>query len=450
MNRLLIYNIGHLVTMDAGRTLLRDAWISCRDGFIQEIGTGKAPELPDTERLDAHGGIALPGLINTHHHMYQNLARAYTPIANEGLLTWLAGHNHLWKNLTPEHLRVAAQVAMAELMLTGCTTTTDHHYVFPRGTTHLLDAEYEAAQLMGIRFHGCRGSMDVASEITPEILVQTTDEILKDSQRLYEKWHDPRKGSLSRLALAPCSLFSVTADLLQESARQAREWGLRLHTHCAETREEDALVLQLFGSRPLDYLRRLDWEGDHVWFAHGIHFNDAEVAVLNKYRMGVAHCPCSNMRLGSGICRVNDLRRGGSPVSIGVDGSASNDSGHMLNEVRQTLLLTRVLHGAGALTVEQALEMATLDGARNLGRTEDIGSLEAGKCADVAIFPATTLFSSGAENKIHSLLLCHAREVDHLVVHGKVRVTAGQLVGIDLPRLLEKHAALARNLHESA
>jgi 8-oxoguanine deaminase len=396
--------------------------------------------------VDAKGGVAIPGLINTHHHMFQNLARAYTPISNLPLLPWLMGHMPLWRTFTPEDLFVAAQVAMAELMLTGCTTTSDHHYVFPKGTTKILDAEFHAAESLGIRFTGCRGSLNVASELIPDWAIQSTDEIMEDSQRLFDKFHDAKPGSFAQLAVAPCTVFSATRDLWQETARFAAKNGIGMHTHCGETVPENERALQEFGKRPLTYLSELGWNSDRLWLAHGIHFNDDEVKHINRHKMGVAHCPCSNMRLGSGVCRVNDLRCGGSAVSLGVDGSASNDSGHMLNEVRQALLLTRVVHGAESITPEQALEMGTLDGARNLGRAQDLGSLEIGKCADVAVFPAVDLFSSGAENKVHSLVLCHARNVDTLLIHGKVRVKDGQIPGLDMAALIEKHEATAKRL----
>jgi 8-oxoguanine deaminase len=333
-------------------------------------------------------------------------------------------------------------------MLSGCTTTSDHHYVFPRGIPNLMDAEFEAAEAMGIRFHGCRGCMDIPSEFDPPTLIQTTDEILNDYQRVLERWHDPSPGSMRQVAFAPSGILCSTPDLLRETARMGQKYKIRLHIHCGETKEEQQRSLAKFGSRPLQYLAEAGWSEDNVWLAHGIHFDDKEVGFLNQHGIGIAHCPCSNMRLGSGVCRVTELRGGGSPVSLGVDGSASNDSGHMLNEVRQALLLNRVIYGASSMRVEEALEMATLEGARNLGRSNEIGSVEVGKCADLAIFPANDLFSNGAENVVHSLVLCFPRKVETLVINGKVRVRDGELLGTDLPDLLRCHAAAANRLHQ--
>ena len=443
---LVIKNCGHLVTMDTGRRVWRDAWIVARDGFIAELGVGTPPMIEGAEIVDAHGGIVLPGLVNTHHHMYQNLARAYSPIANLPLLPWLAGLTPLWRTFTADDLHTATLVAMAELMLTGCTTTSDHHYMFPRGAGDLIDAQFAAAAQLGMRFHGARGSMDTASELIPEWAVQPLEIILADSERLAAKYHDARRGAMTRVVLAPCAMTSASVVLYRESAAIARRHGLHLHTHCAETVAENDLAAANHGERPLPFLEKIGWAGERVWFAHGIHFNDEEVAHLGRHRMGVAHCPCSNMRLGSGVCRVHDLQRAGASVGLGVDGSASNDSGHMLNEVRQALLLARVAHGAGAMTVEEALTLATRGGAQCLGRAADVGSLEVGKCVDVAIFPADDLFSSGAENPVDGLVLCFPRQVETLIVNGVVRVREGRIVGLELPTLLEKHRKIARRI----
>ena len=447
--RLLIRNIGHLVTMDPKRRVLRNAWVFAEGGFIRALGTGAPPRVRGAERMDARGGIATPGFINTHHHMFQNLARAFGPISNLPLLPWLAGHMPLWRGFTPEALAVATRVACAELMLSGCTMTSDHHYLFPRdGSRVMLDSGFEAAAAMGIRYVGCRGSVNQVSEIMPEWATQELDTILADCDRLAGLYHQTGPGAMAHVAFAPCTVFGCSGELYRETAKLARHHKVRLHTHCGETIPENRDAVERLGSRPFAYMARHEWEGDDVWLAHGIHFNNREVAHLGRTRTGVAHCPCSNMRLGSGVCRVNDLRQAGSPVSLGVDGSASNDSGHMMNEVRQALLLTRVIHGAESMTPMQALEMATLDGARNLGRSADLGSLETGKCADLAIFPAEDLFSSAAENPVDGLVLCHARNVDFLVVHGRVRVADGQLVDVDLPRLLAQHGRVARRIHQ--
>lgn len=446
-----IENIGWMVTLNPGREILRDSWIEAEDGWIRRIGVGPGRQSGDVEVVNARGGIATPGLINTHHHMFQNLARALRPISNLPLLPWLTGHMPLWRRFTPEELYLATQVAFAELMLTGCTLSSDHHYIFPKdGATDLLDAGFEAAEALGVRYVGCRGSVNQPSEIMPEWACQSIDDILSDCERLANRWHDSAPGAMRQVALAPCTVFGCSGDLYRETARLARKRGMRLHTHCGETAPENEEAVARLGVRPLPYMARHEWEGDDIWVAHGIHFNDAEVAHLTRRGMGIAHCPVSNMRLGSGVCRVNDLRRGGSPVSLGVDGSASNDSGHMLNEVRLALLLSRAIHGAGAVTPEEALEMATLEGARNLGRHRDLGSIEPGKCCDVAIFPAEDLFSNGAHDPVHSLVLCHPRPCDTLIVHGKVRVSSGVLVGVDLESLRHAHRSAARRIQQNA
>lgn len=447
--RLLLKNIGHLVTMDPQRRVLRDAWLLAENGFIVSLGTGKPPAAGGAKVVNAHGGIATPGMINTHHHMFQNLARAFEPISNLPLLPWLAGHMPLWRNFSPDDLFVATQVAAAELMLSGCTMTSDHHYLFPRdGSGEMLDAGFHAAAAMGIRYVGCRGSVNEPSTIMPEWATQDLDVILADCQRLHDKFHQSGRGAMAHIAFAPCTVFGCSGEHYRESARLARSLKVRLHTHCGETVPENKDAVERLGARPFAYMAKHGWEGDDVWLAHGIHFNDRDVAHLTRTKTGIAHCPCSNMRLGSGVCRVNDLRQGGSAVSLGVDGSASNDSGHMLNEARLALLLTRVVHGAESLTPEQSLEMTTLEGARNLGRTADLGSLEPGKCADLAVFPLEDLFSNGAHNPVHGLILCHARNVDTLIVQGEVRVSEGELVGVDMKKLLTKHRKTARRFHD--
>ena len=442
---LLLRHCCRLITMDGAGRVLPDGWLVARGGFIESLGSGAPPEVPGAEVVDAGGGIALPGLVNTHHHMYQNLARAYTPVASLPLLPWLAGLTPLWRTLTADDLHTATLVAMVELMLTGCTTSSDHHYVFPSGAGPLIDAQFAAAAELGLRFHGARGSMDTASDLIPSWAVQGLDEILRDSERLADRYHDGARGAMTRLVLAPCAMTSASADLYRESAALARRRGLQLHTHCAETVAENDLAVARFGARPLQRLEDLGWDDGRVWLAHGIHFDAAEIGRLGRRRIGVAHCPCSNMRLGSGCCPVSALQAAGAPVGLGVDGSASNDSGHMLNEARQALLLARVFRGAGAMTPAEALALATTGGARVLGR-DDLGSLEPGKCADVAILPQDDLFSSGAENPVDALVLCFPRRVRTLIVHGVVRVRDGAIPGLDLAALLSRHARIARRI----
>lgn len=416
--------------------------------MITGVGAGEVPPFVYDRVIDARGKVMLPGFINTHHHLYQTLTRAYPPALDSELFEWLVRLYPVWAKIDEEAVRYGALVGMAELLLSGCTTTTDHLYLFPRGQHRLIDAEIEAAREIGIRFHPTRGSMSLSEKdggLPPDSVVQSPDEILRDSERLIETYHDVKPGAMIRIALAPCSPFSVTPALMRETASLARAKGVRLHTHLAETRDEERYCLEKFGMRPVDYLEESGWMTAEVWLAHGIHFNDAEVARLGAHRVGVAHCPSSNMRLGSGACRVKDLQSAGSPVGLGVDGSASNDASHMLAEVRQALLLTRLIHGAHGMKMLEALALATVGGAGCLGR-EDIGQLAPGKAADVALFSLEEIGYSGAGDPLAALLLCHPTRVDTLIVNGRVVVEEGRLTTIELRPIIERHRSIARRM----
>ena len=432
--------------MDAAKRVLHGGFIYAENGEIRRIGSGAA-RLPKADRvIDGRYAVALPGLVNTHHHLYQTLTRAYAPAADAELFDWLRTLYPIWARVDEECVHVAALAGMAELLLSGCTTTSDHHYLFPRGRADLIDAQIEAARRIGMRFHPTRGSMSVGRSkggLPPDSVVQNEERILQDCERLIAKYHDAAPGSMLRLALAPCSPFSVSPELMRASADMARRHGVRLHTHLAETRDEDAYCLSRFGKRPLDLLEEVGWLGADTWLAHGVHFNRGEVKRLGRAGVGIAHCPTSNMRLGSGIAPVPALRRAGCPVGLGVDGSASNDSSHMLAEARQALLLQRVRYGAAALTVHDALRMATVEGARCLGR-EDIGSLEPGKRADVAMFDFRGVGYSGAGDPMSALLLCAPAQVDTLVVEGRVVVEGGELQTVSLDSILAHRRLSAR------
>jgi 8-oxoguanine deaminase len=378
----------------------------------------------------------------------QTLTRAVSSAADAELFDWLRTLYPLWARLNEESMHTAALVGMAELMLSGCTTTTDHHYLFPRGQTKLIDAEIEAARRIGIRFHPTRGSMSVGESkggLPPDSVVQSEEQILTDSERLIRKYHDPAPGSMLRIALAPCSPFNVSPQLMRATADLARRHGVRLHTHLAETHDEEAYCLAHFGKRPLDFFSDVGWLHGDAWIAHGVHFNRREVARLGRAGVGIAHCPSSNMRLGSGIAPALALRRAGCPVGLGVDGSASNDSSHMLAEARQALLLNRLAHGASAIGVREALRMATVEGARCLGR-DDIGSLEPGKRADAALFDLRALGYSGAENPLDALLLCAPAAVETLIVDGRVVVENGELRTLALQPVLKRHRRMAAEM----
>jgi cytosine/adenosine deaminase-related metal-dependent hydrolase len=445
---LLIRDIHTLVTMDARGTILRGAFLYAEGGEIRRVGTRVPAGLRARRTIRAPYAIAIPGLVNTHHHFYQTLTRACRAAADVELFDWLKILYPLWARLDEEALHVAALAGMAELMLSGCTTTADHHYVFPRGREKMIDAEIEAARRIGIRFHPTRGSMSVGRSrggLPPDSVVQSEDRILSDCERVIAKYHDPGPGSMLRLALAPCSPFSVSEGLMRETAELAARRGVRLHTHLAETRDEDAYCLTRYGRRPLDLLSDSGWLGDATWLAHGIWFKPREVARLGRAGVGVAHCPTSNMRLGSGIAPVLALRRAGSPVGLGVDGSASNDSSHMLAEARQALLLNRLAHGAAALDVRGALRMATAEGARCLGR-DDIGTLEPGKRADVALFDLREAGYSGATDAVSALLLCAPAAVETLVIEGRVVVEDRALQTVRMGPVLKRHARMAARL----
>jgi len=386
MTTLLVKNAQLLVTMDDHRREISDGGLFIRDGFIEQVGeTRDLPQQAD-ELVDLSHHLVLPGLINTHHHFYQTLTRAVPAAQNANLFNWLATLYPIWARMTPEDIRISTQTALAELALSGCTTASDHLYLFPNGSK--LDDEIEAAQAVGIRLQASRGSMSLGQSkggLPPDSVVDSEEDILVDSERLIQRYHDPKPGAMVQIVLAPCSPFSVTGDLMKQSAALARKYGVHLHTHLAETQDEEQFTLQTFGYRPVAYMQSVDWVGNDVWFAHSVHVSHEEIEVYAHEGCGVAHCPSSNMRLASGIAPLREMMQAGVKVGLGVDGSASNDGSHLLAEARQAMLLARLkagLEGASLsstgselLTARQALELATRGGAAVLGR-KDIGSLE--------------------------------------------------------------------------
>ncbi len=445
MPTLLARNAAVLVTLEGQRRELAGGSLFIRDVWIEQIGL--AHELPATadEVLDLTGHVVFPGLVNTHHHLYQTLTRAVPAAQDANLFQWLTTLYPIWANLTPEAVYVSALTGLAELALSGCTTAFDHLYIYPNGAR--LDDEIRAAQEIGLRFHASRGSMSLGESqggLPPDRVVETEPFILKDTQRLIEQYHDASPGALLRLVVAPCSPFSVTADLMRESAALARSMGVRLHTHLAETLDEEQFCLEKFGHRPVAYMETLDWVGDDVWYAHSVHVNDAEIGLYAQTGCGVAHCPSSNMRLASGIAPVTKYRAAGVKLGLGVDGSSSNDGSHLLAEARQAMLLARVLGDPGALTARQALELATLGGAAVLGR-DDIGSLAPGKCGDFFALDLNRLAYAGAlHDPVAAVLFCAPQTVDYSVVHGRVIVRDGRLTTVDTGPLVERHNRLAR------
>ena len=443
MTTLLVKNFDLLITMNPGRDQIAGGGLFVRDNAIEQVGaTSDLPATADTV-IDARGMVVLPGLVNTHHHLYQTLTRCLAQ--DDGLFGWLTTLYPIWARMNAEAVYVSAKVGLAELLLSGCTTSSDHLYLYPNGSR--IDDEIRAAQELGIRFHATRGSMSLGESqggLPPDSVVESEADILKDSQRAIEIFHQPQRHSMVRVALAPCSPFSVTPDLMRESAAMARSYGVRLHTHLAETLDEEQFCLETFGQRPVDYVESLGWTGNDVWHAHCVHMSEREIALFARTSTGVAHCPNSNMRLGSGIAPVVAWREAGVPAGLGVDGSASNDSSHMLAEARQAMLLQRVRGGAGAMSAQGALELATLGGAAVLGR-DDIGALVPGMAADFIAYRQDRLEFTGAQHDpLAALVFCTPVNVDLSVVNGQVRVKDGRIVDLDLPSLIQRHNAISR------
>ncbi len=439
---LLVKNADVLVTMDGARRELKGGSLLVEGGVITSVG----PELPADEVLDATGCVVTPGLVNTHHHLYQSLTRVVPGGQDALLFGWLQTLYPIWARMRPEHMKVSAQIGLAELALSGCTMSSDHLYLYPNGVT--LEDTIEAAQSLGMRFHPTRGSMSIGESdggLPPDSLVEREADILEDSIRLIDQWHDASDGSMLRIGLAPCSPFSVSRELMRDSALLAREKGVMLHTHLAENDEDIAYSLEKFGCRPGEYARDLGWVGEDVWHAHCVKLDVNEIDLFAATGTGVAHCPCSNCRLGSGIAPVRQMRDAGVKVGLGVDGSASNDAGDMISEARQAMLLQRVQNGADAFSAREALELATLGGAQVLGRP-DCGALEVGKRADFAVWDVRTLANAGAWDPVAALVLCGPQRVRDLYVEGRAVVREGQIARLDMPLVAERARGLAAGL----
>ena len=445
MSRLLVRN-ARLVTMDASRREI-DGDVLIEGGVITAVGALAGTAAAEgAEVLDATGCVVTPGLVNTHHHLYQTLTRA-VPAGQDALLFgWLKALYPIWARYRPEDMFVSAQLGLAELALSGCTMSSDHLYLYPNGSR--LEDTIEAARTIGIRFHPTRGAMSVgesAGGLPPDSVVEAEPAILADMVRVVDAFHDRSPGAMVRVGLAPCSPFSVSTGLMKDAAELARDKGVMLHTHLAENDEDIAYSLSQFGCRPGQYAEELGWTGDHVWHAHCVKLDAAEIDLFARSRTGVAHCPCSNCRLGSGIAPVREMRDAGVPVALGVDGSASNDAGHLLAEARMALLVQRVRAGADAMSARETLEIATLGGATVLGRAAELGSIEVGKRADLAIWDVSNLEAAGAWDPVAALVLCGPFSVRDLLVEGRAVVRAGALVGVD-PRVIAARActSLAR------
>ena len=446
MASLLLRNLNTVVTCDDADTILDHVDLYCEDGVIQAIG----PDLPQTADtvLDGTHYWCYPGLINTHHHLYQVFSRNLPQVQNLELFPWLTALYEIWKGLDREVVRFSSLTGMGQLMKHGCTTCFDHHYVFPAGAGDLLGAQFAAAEELGIRMVASRGSMDLSRKdggLPPDSVVQTVDEIMADSLKAIETYHDPRPGSMRQVVLAPCSPFSVSSELLRQSAILARQYGVRLHTHLCETKDEERWTLEAHGVRPLEYMARLGWTGSDVWYAHGIHFNDEELRELARTGTGVAHCPISNMKLSSGVARVPEMLALGVPVGLAVDGSASNDGSSLMEELRVCYLLHRLTSSDKAPSGYQVLKLATRGSAALLGR-EDIGQLAAGKRADLFLVDARRLELAGAEYSPADVLATVGLRgpVDYTVVEGRIVVKEGRLAGVDEAAVAERARAVCK------
>ena len=417
--------------------------------IVELVPPGKTPETAFDSVFDAGQHVILPGLINLHHHFYQTLTRVYPQALNKELFPWLKTLYPLWAGLTPETMRLGSRLALAELLLSGCTTASDQHYVFPARLEKAIDLQVEEAQNLGIRVVLCRGSMDRSQKdggLPPDSVVQTCNEILADSERLIQQYHNPNTGAMTQIALAPCSPFSVSEEVMLESASLAEKHNVLLHTHLAETEDENSFCLETFGCRPLDYLEQVGWLNNKSWLAHGIHFTDEEIQKLATAKTGISHCPSSNMVLASGVCRVIDLEKAGVSVGLGVDGSASNDSSNLMQEVRQAFLIQRLHHGS-KVTHLDALRWATAGGANVLGRPE-LGRIAEGMQADFALFKLDELRFSGHGDPLAALVICGAHQADRVMVAGKWIVEDGRIPGLDLEQLKIEHHREAKRLRE--
>ncbi len=429
--------------MDDARREIAGCDILVRDGVIAAVG--QRIIAPDAQVIEACGKLVTPGLVNTHHHLYQTLTRAVPGAQDALLFGWLQRLYPIWARFGPEEMFVSAQIGLAELALSGCTLTSDHLYLYPNGAR--LDDTIAAAQEVGLRFHATRGSMSIGESdggLPPDSLVEKEDVILEDCIRVIDSFHDPRAGAMVRVGVAPCSPFSVSRDLMREAALLARDKGVMLHTHLAENDEDIAYSLEKFGCRPGQYAEELGWTGDDVWHAHCVKLDGAEIDLFARSRTGVAHCPCSNCRLGSGIAPVRAMRDAGVPVGLGVDGSASNDIGNLVGEARQAMLLQRVRNGADAMSPREALEIATRGGAQVLGRN-DCGQIAVGKRADIAVWDVSGVEAAGSWDPA-ALLLAGSSRVDALFVEGRQIVADGRVVSFDLERAITRQNSLARAL----
>ncbi len=447
----LIKNVHTIFTADSEDRELSGGYVLVDDNEIEEVGSspyqGPDPDLV----IDGEDRVMIPGLINTHHHLYQTLFRNFREVNNAELFTWLTELYERWAKIDSRAIHVSTVIAAAELLLSGATTTSDHLYLFPEGQNDLFDAEVEAASEVGIRFHPTRGSMSLSKKdggLPPKEVVQTEEEIIREYQRVIEEYHDRDKFAMTRVALAPCSPFSVTDKIMKNTAKMAEEEDLTLHTHLAETEDETEYCLDEVGMRPVDYMEELGWLTDRVWFAHAVHVNKREIEKLSDTGVGISHCPSSNMRLGSGIAPVVEMKDTDIKVSMAVDGSASNDTSNMIKELRQALLLQRVKYGADSITPREVLRFGTIGGARALGREGELGSIEPGKAADLVMVDLDRLeYAGGLSDPVSALLMCDTKGVDFNMVNGEVLVEEGELCDQELLDYVDEQNEIAARFY---
>ena len=454
MGTLLVKDIAHLVTMNDNHETIKNAFLFAEDGKITQIGPMTSAPTSADKVVDGKGMVILPGMINTHHHFYQTLTRNLPNCQDAKLFDWLIYLYDIWANMTPEALRSGSLIAAAELLASGCTTSVDHAYVYPNGNTDLFDVEVNALKEAGIRMHLCRGSMSLSREdggLPPKCVVQTDDQILAHCQEVIEKYHEKDDLGMMRIVLAPCSPFSVTADIMRQTVTMAEEHDVLIHTHLAETEDEDDFCMEKVGMRPAAYLDSLGWMRENAFFAHCVWLNDDEIKLMAERKAGVAHCPTSNMRLGSGIAPIVPMLKAGVKVSIAVDGSASNDSSNMIAEARQAMLLQRVKYGASSMTGMEALEVATRGGATVLNRSNVLGSLEVGKAADLVGVVLNTLeYAGGQEDPALAPIFCFTKGVELNVVNGEVLIEKGSFTKLDIEKIVTEHNRVAHAMVESA
>jgi 8-oxoguanine deaminase len=446
----LIKDIDLIATFNEKLSEIKNGWILINDNIIEDLGIGKPPEIGEGEEISGKGMLILPGFVNVHHHFYQSLFRSVREVQNSKLFDWLIFLYEKWKNIDEEAVYISSIVAILELMKSGVTTTTDHLYLFPKGHPMLFDSEVEGARLTKVRFYGTRGSMSLSRKdggLPPDSVVQTEEEILKDYERVVKKYHNPQPLSMLRVALAPCSPFSVTEELMKDTLKFAEKYDLLLHTHLAETKDEDDFCLSKFGLRPVDYMEKLGWLNPRVWFVHLVHLNDSDIKKLSDSNVGMAHCPTSNMRLGSGISPVAKMKNTSIRIGLGVDGSSSNDTGNFLQEIRNAMLLQRVANGPDAMTPRESLSMATRGGAKALRLDKEIGSIEKGKAADIIGFNMERLDFAGAlSDPVAALVLCDAKSVDLSIINGDVVIEKGKFKYIDEFEFIRKQNKISKKL----